>query len=56
MSEECFHCGKVTSGQYTLVLEKYKILENKPLCEECLLDLQTTEWIEVRTNSCVDTA
>jgi hypothetical protein len=48
MGGECFMCVEPASEQYTLVLESSEVFEDKWICDECLPDLRTTDWVKVR--------
>jgi hypothetical protein len=48
MGGECFICSEPAAGRYTLILEGSDHLEDKLVCEECLVELREIEWIEIR--------
>lgn len=47
MDGECFACVGPASEQYILVLESGKVLEDKWVCDGCLIDFRDEEWIEM---------
>lgn len=48
MGGECFVCMGAASERYTLILEDSTVIEDKRVCNECLVSFQETDWIQVQ--------
>lgn len=51
MLGECFNCNQEGAERRTFILDSAEVIENTLICDECLMEFQEVEWIEITDKS-----